>query len=141
MFRPEIAIILLTTGALAGCGGETAGPVRPGEWEITTTAGPPNGRRIDQAVTKRCLRAKGDDPTRKIVLELIGRDSCEVDKVTVADGRIGGVLQCPEYYSFSAHEEPVAGRYSANAVDLTVDMPLFGQVLRQSVKARRVGDC
>lgn len=141
MFRPTTPIIPLVALTLTGCVGEPAEPVRPGEWEITTRAGAPNGRQVGQSVTKRCLRARGSDPTRKIVIELIARDSCEADKVEIADGRIGGVLQCPEYYSFSAHEEPVAGRYSANAVELTVDMPLFGHVLRQGVKAKRIGDC
>jgi hypothetical protein len=132
---------LLAALVLTGCGGETTGPIQPGEWEITSTTGAPNGGRINQSVTKRCLRSRQGDPTREIVLELISRDSCEAGKVAIAGGRISGALQCPEYYSFSAHEEPVAGRYSATTVDLTVDMPLFGHILRHEVKAKRIGEC
>ncbi|MFN3932276.1 MAG: DUF3617 domain-containing protein [Brevundimonas sp.] len=132
---------MLSVLALTGCGGETAGPVQPGEWEITSTTGAPNGGRINRSVTKRCLRSRQDDPTREIVLELIARDSCEADRIVIADGQISGALQCPEYYSFSAHEEPVAGRYAVTTVGLTVDMPLFGHILRHEVKAKRIGKC
>lgn len=139
MFRSVLTITLAAL-ALTGCGGGGE-PVRPGEWEITRTAGAPNGRQTDQSTSKRCFRETQGDPTRDIVLKLVGRDSCEHDKVRIGGGRIGGVLQCPEFYGFSAHEEPVRGRYSADAIELTVDMPIFGHVLRQSVAAKRVGEC
>ena len=141
MLRLGIPITLLAALVLTGCGGETTGPVQPGEWQITSTTGAPNGGRIDRSVTKRCIRSRQDDPTREIVLELVSRDSCEADKVIIADGQISGALQCPEYYSFSAHEEAVVGRYSATTVNLTVDMPLFGHILRHEVKAKRIGEC
>jgi hypothetical protein len=141
MSRPALAFALTALVTSACGGGGASGPVEPGEWEVTTVSGAPNGRQMNGSTSTRCLRATQDDPTREIVLQLIGRDSCEPDKVRVANGRIGGVLQCPEYYSFSAHEEPVSGRYSGAAIELHVDMPIFGHTLRQSVSAKRVGDC
>lgn len=135
-------LILASALTLTACGGDAGQSVRPGEWEMTMSAGAPGGRQMQKTTATRCFRASGDaDPTRGIILEMAGRDSCERDKVRIAGGRIDGVLQCPEYYSFSAHEEPVSGRYSAEAIEINVDMPIFGHTLRQQVRAKRVGDC
>ena len=139
MSRPGLHIVLLVL-ALAACSGPGEA-VQPGEWEIKTAAGPPNGREVPRSAVTRCLRSIEDNPTRIIVLELIGSDRCDHDHVRVADGRISGVLQCPEFYAFSAHEEPISGRYSADAIDFIIDVPVFGRVLRQRVHAKRLGDC
>lgn len=138
MTRQGLTVAMLAL-ALTSCS-DAGRIVQPGEWEITHAAGPPNGRAVQKAAVTRCLRSSQDDPSREIVLELIG-DRCDPAGVKVAGGRISGALQCPEFYAFSAHEEPVSGRYAADTIDLTVDMPLFGQVLRTHVKARRTGAC
>ena len=138
MSRRAVPIALLAL-ALTACG-DAGQAVQPGQWEITHAAGPPNGREVQKSAVTRCLRSSQEDPSRELVLELIG-DRCDQAGVKVAGGRISGALQCSEFYAFSAHEEPVAGRYAADTIDFTVDMPLFGQVLRTHVKARRTGDC
>ena len=141
MLKTGLSISLLSL-ALAGCG-PAGQAIQPGEWEISRSAGAPNGRQMSATTTRTCLRPSsgGDDPSRQLVIDLIDSSRCETGKVRVAGGRISGVLQCPEFYSFSAHEEPVRGRYSAESVEVSVDVPVFGHTLRQTVKARRAGDC
>ncbi len=135
--------MVLPALALAGCGADTAQAPQPGLWEITRSAGAPNGRQKAEPARTVCIREQGQegDSARRIIIDMIGSNRCEPDKVKVAGGRISGALQCPEFYAFSAHEELVKGRYSADSVELGVDMPVFGHVLRQSLSAKRIGDC
>ncbi|HEY1225154.1 MAG TPA: DUF3617 family protein [Brevundimonas sp.] len=135
--------IVLAALALAGCGADSAQPPQPGLWEVTRSAGAPSGRQKTSPPTTMCIRDQGreGDPARRIIVDMIGSSRCKPDKVQVAGGRVSGALQCPEFYAFSAHEEPVTGRYSADSVELAVDTPVFGHVLRQSVSAKRIGDC
>lgn len=141
MLRPGLPIAVLVL-ALAGCG-QASQPIQPGEWEISRSEGAQNGPGKLRSSLTRCFRnlSREADPSRKIVVEMIGSDRCDAGKVRVSGGRISGALQCPEFYAFSAHEEPTRGRYSADSVEMSIDMPVFGHVLRQTMTARRVGDC
>ena len=136
--RLAVALTIL----LSGCGPSGA-PMQPGQWEIVTS-GQINGRQMPgqgPQTTTRCLRAQGPDPSRMMILSLLENQSCDIEGITVANGRIGGALQCSEFYSISASQPPVTGRYSATEFELTTSRPALGLTITANITGRRTGSC
>ena len=56
-------------------------------------------------------------------------------------GTIGGALRCRGMDDIPEHQEQISGSYTRDAFRLTIDMPVHGAVVRQTIEARRTGYC
>lgn len=135
----RILLVVLSVFFLGGC--DLAKP-RPGEWEIASRLGTASGPAVpDQKTktTKQCIGA-AHTSSRDVILAMTG-NRCKDQDARIGFGHIGGVLHCPGSYDISDYDAPISGAYGPDRLHITLDMPVFGVELRQTIDARRIGDC
>ena len=118
----------------------------PGNWQMRSHLGEPgvslpNGDKDDLVVSTCMSEGEAAKPVKDKVLDLISRNSCKSEGVTVGGGSIGGTLTCPGSYDIREHPERLSGYYSRTALHVTVDATIYGGIMRQTIDFRRIGDC
>ncbi|MDB5706993.1 MAG: hypothetical protein JWN66_4109 [Sphingomonas bacterium] len=119
-------------------------PLAPGKWEVTASlTGPPGGapaRTEPPQTSTRCLELKDTiAPTPELFLGS-GR-ACKRDVWNVAGGNINGVLICPGMDDIREVPTRISGRYDRESYNVQSEMSVFGMTIRQTVDAKRIGDC
>lgn len=124
---------------------EASDGLRAGRWELSATLGTPqnaNPGREPPLTVQHCLNAgQAAIPARDAILSMASRSQCRNDNVRFERGTIGGALTCPGMDDIPEHQEQVSGSYARGSFRMTIDMPFHGLVVRQSIEARRTGDC
>lgn len=126
---------------LSACGG----PQEPGEWEILSTLGSPSSPApsgTPPLSIKLCLKPRAHpQPTRDVILAMTSLKQCQTGGAFIDYGIIGGRVHCPGSSDIPDQDQQISGSYGGRAISMAIDMPLFGQTVRQTIKARRVGEC
>lgn len=130
-------------------GAQAAESVAPGLWSEQVSLSMDQGRtwRARPAV-QHCVSAQQVDTPAQRLRELLAADGCSADGVSVAKGRIEGVVVCT---SHGGARVKLSGQYSDTSYDVTgdatgkaevngqvVDMPLR---IQSRWKGQRVGAC
>jgi hypothetical protein len=143
--------IVSTPLLLAACGGASSpfggpayGKLDQGQWQLTATLGTPSGNtgREPPLVVKQCVdKVQALKPVREAVLAMADRAKCGSDAATIANGVIGGKLRCKGMDDIPEHDEAISGSYSHDRFRIAIDIPVFGMTARQTIDAKRIGDC
>jgi len=141
---------------LAGCGnaGASGGAAPPalaseiaaGEWEVTGTLGGPvpSASNLEPPMTRKtCLRPAetGAMAARAALLQLVPVGSCKTDELTIKDHYLSGSLACRGVDDIPDHNQTVSGTYGKDWFQMTIDIPVFGTIVRQTIDGKRIGDC
>ncbi len=132
---------------LAGCGTVPMpgyDRLDPGSWQLSATLGAPGTTKTagPPQVAKLCLAAaEVARPVRETILGMASRGQCRNGGATFANGTIGGAIRCEGMDDIPAHPEAVSGSYSHDSFRITIDMPVYGSTVRQTIEAKRIGDC
>jgi hypothetical protein len=145
---------ILTTALLpfllVACGKPAAGPdasdgLQAGRWALATTLGTPQRVRPGgepPLTVQNCLSAEqAEMPVRDVVLSMASRGGCGTNNARFERGTIGGALRCRGMDDIPEHQEQISGSYGRTSFRITIDMPVHGAVVRQTIEARRTGDC
>jgi len=124
---------------------ESSDGLQAGRWALSATLGTPqnaNPGREPPLTVQHCLDAgQAEIPARDAILSMSSRSQCRNDNARFAGGTIGGALTCAGMDDIPAHQEQISGSYSRTGFRITIDMPVFGLVARQTIEGRRTGDC
>ena len=126
-------------------GPDAADGLQAGQWALTATLGtpqgvPPGGE--PPLTVQHCLSAgQAEIPARDAILSMASRGQCGNDNARFERGTIGGALTCPGIDDIPVHQEQLSGSYTRTSFRVTIDMPVFGLVARQTIEGRRTGGC
>lgn len=124
---------------------EASGGLQAGQWTLSTTLGTPlsmSAGREPPLVIPLCLGAEqAGMPARDAILSMTSRGGCGTDNARFERGTIGGALRCRGMDDIPEHREQISGSYGRTSFRMTIDMPIHGAVVRQTIEARRTGDC
>jgi Protein of unknown function (DUF3617) len=133
---------------------------RPGLWrmtfsitEISAPGAPPEVAQMLTSMTKTseessqtCMtKADSEEGMSKIVSEMRSGEACTTKSFTEANGEVRAEITCGA--ADKAGTLTLNGRYSANAMDLTIvgAMPNAGEMgdakMTMSLKGERIGEC
>lgn len=119
--------------------------LQAGKWTLTATLGTPQVVRPGgepPLTVQHCLGAEqAEMPVGDAILSMASRNGCGTDNARFGRGSIGGALTCQGVDDIPEHRQQISGSYSSEAFRLTIDMPVHGNVVRQTIEARRIGDC
>jgi hypothetical protein len=116
--------------------------VAPGVWEQTTSRSTDGKTWRPGVRTQGCLTQQQADDWVPQVRQQIAAAGCEATTLTIAGGKVSGVLSCPGQ---AASAVRIGGSYTASAYD--IDVGVSGAVPSGPVglfarwKGRRLGDC
>lgn len=126
-------------------GSEASDGLQAGRWSLSATLGTPrnaNPGREPPLIAQHCLSAgMAEIPARDAILSMASRGQCRNDNARFERGTIGGALTCPGMDDIPEHQEQISGSYTRSAFHVTIDMPVFGLVARQTIDGRRTGGC
>ena len=128
----------------ATAAGPTYDRLEQGQWQLSSTLGTVQGGAPGQSpqTSKQCVdKLAALKPVRETVLAMIDKDSCAVDRARFANGLIGGNLRCKGMDDIPEHDEAISGSYRGDRFSMVIDMPVYGTMTRQTIEARRIGDC
>jgi Protein of unknown function (DUF3617) len=150
----RILSVSLLAFLVAGCARSASGNdasadssdhLRAGRWSLVTTLGTPQGIRPGgepPLVIPHCLgAAEAERPAGEMILAMASRDRCTADGPRFANGTISGTMQCQGMDDIPEHRQQMSGSYSSESFRLTIDMPVHGATVRQTIQANRTGDC
>jgi uncharacterized protein DUF3617 len=124
---------------------EASGGLQAGKWTLSTTLGTPLGMgagREPPLVIPLCLGAeRAEMPVGDVILSMASRGQCGTDGARFERGTISGALRCRGMDDIPEHQEQISGSYGRNSFRITIDMPVHGAVVRQTIEARRTSDC
>lgn len=119
--------------------------LQAGSWTLSATLGTPQGvgaGREPPLTVQHCLGVEqAEIPARDAILSMATRSNCRNDNVRFERGTIGGALTCPGMDDIPEHQEQISGSYGRTSFHITIDMPVFGLVARQTIDGRRTGGC
>lgn len=119
--------------------------LQAGSWALSTTLGTPQNAspgREPPLTVQQCLNAgQAEIPARDAILSMASRSQCGNDNVRFERGTISGALTCQGVDDIPEHQEQISGSYTSASFHMTIDMPFHGLVVRQTIDARRTGDC
>lgn len=119
--------------------------LQAGSWALSTTLGTPQNAspgREPPLTVQHCLSAaQAEIPARDAILSMASRSQCRNDNARVERGTIGGALTCPGMDDIPEHQEQISGSYGRTSFRMTIDIPVFGMVARQTIEGRRTGGC
>jgi uncharacterized protein DUF3617 len=141
-----LPLLLIACGKSApGNDSEASGGLQAGTWTLSTTLGTPLGMsagREPPLVVPLCLGAEqAEMPVRDAILSMASRGGCGTDDARFERGTIGGALRCRGMDDIPEHRQQISGSYGRTSFRLVIDMPVHGAVVRQTIEARRTGDC
>jgi hypothetical protein len=145
-----LPLLLIACGKSAPDNNLASGPdasdgLQAGSWTLSATLGTPQGMgpgREPPLTVRHCLRAEqAEIPARDAILSMASRSGCRNDNARIERGTISGALTCPGMDDIPEHQEQISGSYTRNSLRITIDMPVFGLVARQTIEGRRTGDC
>jgi hypothetical protein len=124
---------------------EASDGLQAGSWTLSATLGTPqnaNPGREPPLTVQHCLDAgQAEIPARDAILAMASRSQCRNANARFERGTIGGALTCAGMDDIPEHQEQISGSYTRSAFRVTIDMPVFGLVARQTIAGRRTGDC
>ena len=124
---------------------EASDGLQAGSWALSTTLGTPQNAspgREPPLTVQQCLNAgQAAIPARDAILSMASRSQCRNGNARFQRGTIGGALTCPGMDDIPEHQEQISGSYTSGSFRMTIDMPFHGLVVRQTIEARRTGDC
>jgi hypothetical protein len=119
--------------------------LQAGNWTLSATLGTPQNAspgREPPLIVQHCLSAgQAEIPARDAILSMASRSQCRNDNARFERGTIGGALTCSGMDDIPEHQEQISGSYTRSSFHMTIDMPVFGLVARQTIEGRRTGDC
>jgi hypothetical protein len=119
--------------------------LQAGQWTLSTALGTPQSMgsgREPPLIIPLCLSAaQAEMPVRGAILAMVSRAECESDNASFERGAIGGALRCRGMDDIPEHQEQISGSYGSTSFHMTIDMPVHGAVVRQTIEARRTGAC
>lgn len=124
---------------------DVADGLQAGRWDLSTTLGTPqnaNPGREPPLTVQHCLSAgMAEIPARDAILSMASRSACGTEGARFERGTIGGSLSCRGMDDIPDHRQQISGSYTRTSFRITIDMPVFGLVARQTIEGRRTGDC